>query len=83
MHILSARRAPPGSSACAFANVKLTDDIAVFNVKIVDRDGKRGAYAPNSNGARVVTFSTTLAAEIVDAAIAHIEGACADVQHQR
>lgn len=83
MFILSARRAPPGSSACAFANVVLTDDVAAFNVKITDRDGKLGAYAPNANGVRVVTFTPALAAEIAAAAIAYIDGGvCADDRTQ-
>lgn len=83
MFILSARRAPPGSNACAFANVKLADDIAVFNVKIINKDGNLGAYAPNASGARVVTLSPTLAAEIAAAAIADIDGgACADERTQ-
>ena len=71
MEILSVRRAPPGKNACAFANVKLAEDVAVFNVKIIEKpDGRRCAFAPNANGARVVTFSPELATAIADAAIA-------------
>jgi hypothetical protein len=78
LEILSARRAPPGASACAFANVKLSDDVAVFNVKIVEKpDGRRAAYAPNAHGQRVVTFSPALASAIADAAINTLAGACA------
>ena len=74
MQIISARRAPPGANACAFANVRLSDDIAVFNVKIVEKpDGRRCAYAPNANGARVVTFSPALAARIAELALETIE----------
>jgi hypothetical protein len=59
--------------------VKLSEDVAVFNVKIVEKpDGRRTAHAPNAQGVRVVTFSPQLAEAIADAAIARIEGASAD-----
>ena len=82
MQILHAWRAPPGGQAVAYANVRISDDVAVMNIKITDRAGKRGAYAPNANGARVVTFSPELAASIADAAIDYNQGASAHDRHR-
>jgi hypothetical protein len=77
--ILSARRSYDSKVIC-FANVALSDDIAAFNVKITadKMPGSYRAYAPNSAGARVVTFSAQLAQAIAEAAIQYIEGASAD-----
>jgi hypothetical protein len=78
MELLSVRRAPLGGNAIAFANVKISEDVAVFNVKIVEKPGgRRFAYAPNAQGVRVVTFSPQLVQAIAAAAINAIEGASA------
>lgn len=77
--ILSARRSYDSNVIC-YANVALGDDIAAFNVKITadKTPGRYRAHAPNSAGARVVTFSPELAQTIAVSAIQYLEGASAD-----
>ncbi len=77
MEILSARRAPPGTAALCFANVKVSDDVSLFNIKITEKGGRYFAYAANAQGVRTATISPRLADEIARAAIASI-GAFAD-----
>jgi hypothetical protein len=75
--IQSVRRACGGGNTIGFANVKLSDDLAAFNVKIINKAGKLGAYAPKAKGVQVVTFSPSLAEAIALAAIDYF-GAYAD-----
>jgi hypothetical protein len=77
--ILSARRSYNSNVIC-YANVALSDDIAAFNVKITadKMPGRYRAHAPNSAGARVITFSPQMAQDIAEAAIKYVEGASAD-----
>jgi hypothetical protein len=78
IRILSVRKAYGLRNAVCFANVALTDDIAAFDVKVVDNGGKLAAYAPNSHGARVVTFSPKLGEAIAKSAIEHLKGPTAN-----
>lgn len=76
MQILSIRPEPPGAgSTVARFDLELSDQLRMFGLRLVRKpDGLRAIYAPNSGGARVVTFGATLVQEIANAAEAAIKG---------
>ncbi|QPC93529.1 hypothetical protein [Mesorhizobium sp. INR15] len=58
----------------ARADIEISDDIKVFNLKISKRpDGNYAVFGPNALGGRVVTFSRTLVNEIAEAAVAALK----------
>ncbi len=83
MRILSIRPEPPGSGyTVARFNVEMSDDLRLFNCKLVEKpDGRRFVHAPNSGGQRVVTFSPALVDQIANAAFAALKELLPHVQH--
>lgn len=69
--ILNIRPAPAGAGGrtVAFFDVQVTEDISLFNFRLVETpDGRRLTYPPNAMGSRAASFSPALATEITRAA---------------
>lgn len=79
MRILSARRAPPGTSLRARVDVETPFGIRLFNVAIKDTPAGWRAYAPSAFGSAAVTFTPDVAAQIIGAA----RSALGEIDHDK
>lgn len=69
MHIIAIRPEPPGfGTTIARVDVQLTDQIRMFNLRLIEGPRGRRVHAPIAMGANVATFAPSLAEEIVRAA---------------
>ena len=76
MKILEIRPETGAGHTLARFNAQITDDIRMFNLKLVATpDGRRVVYAPNAFGEKTATFGRHLAADLARAASAALIGA--------
>lgn len=75
MRILSIRPEPPGfGNTIARFDVQITDDVRLFNLKLVDSQRGRRVYAPSAYGASVATFAPAFGDALISAAMAALGG---------
>lgn len=69
MRIMDIRPVPPGNgSLCARVDVELSGGVRLFNIALKNTQSGWRAYAPSAFGSATATFTSELAAEIIEAA---------------